>query len=149
MQRGRGSLLDALIRWSARTWAAGDDDRSEVYLEEWTAVLCDCPGPVTRWRVAATFAIGAAVNAQGQAFNHLYDAVCAFRARHLKRIERTAVVATFITIPAPFLGEIMSTRTGSLVPLYVALPLLLTTILLNMLWLGRRALRPQLFRRRK
>lgn len=148
-QSGLDPNLEALIRWASDAWAGGDHDLSAVYLEEWSAVLVDCPGPATRWRIATGFALGAAAKAHGRLPGQLYEAVCSFRARHLKRIERIAVAATFVTIPVPFVGDMVSQRTGSSVPLYVALPVLLTTILLNILWLGRRALRPRLFRRRQ
>lgn len=53
---------EAMARWAARIWAAGDEDIAAVYGEEWTSVV-QCAAPWRRLIVALLFAVGASAHA--------------------------------------------------------------------------------------
>ncbi len=57
-------LARKMIPWAASTWALGDGEVAAVYAEEWSAVVDDCPGKLSKVFVALRFVAGAVIRAE-------------------------------------------------------------------------------------
>ncbi|AGZ46711.1 hypothetical protein [Actinoplanes friuliensis] len=53
-------LAALMVRLAARLWSVGEHEVAAAYEEEWTAVITDCPGKLTKVIRAAGFLSGAA-----------------------------------------------------------------------------------------